>query len=108
MKRFVFGAALAIGIVSFGAVASANPRGVSAGTTGQSVMRSFETKQRDQSSQQVNPQSNANPDQPSSVSAVSTQQFAKASRRGSCTLRPVTAGGQAKEALAAVQACPNQ
>lgn len=108
MKRFVFGAALAIGIVSLGAVASANSHGVSAGTTGQSVMRSFETEQRDQSSQQVNSQSNANPDQPSSVSVVSTQQFAEASRRGSCTLRPVTAGGQAKEALAAVQACPNQ
>ncbi|MBN8560203.1 MAG: hypothetical protein J0L70_06760 [Leptolyngbya sp. UWPOB_LEPTO1] len=107
MKRFVFGAALAIGIVSLGAVASANSHGVSAGTTGQSVMRSL-TGQRNQSSQPVNPQSNTNPDQPSSVSVVSTQESAEASGRGSCTLRPVTAGGQAKEALAAVQACPNQ
>ncbi len=107
MKRLVFGAALAIGIVSWGAVASANSRGVSAGTTGQSVMRSL-TEQRNQSSQPVNSQSNTDPDQPSFVSVVSIQQSAEASRRGSCTLQPVTAGGQAKEALAAVQACPNQ
>jgi hypothetical protein len=104
MKGFAISATIAIGIVFYSSVASANSRIASAGTTGQSAMQ-FLNAEKAQSNEQGQRQISPEPSQ-LSVPVTSTQQSDNSNRKATCMLRPVTAGGQAKIAISAMQFCP--
>jgi hypothetical protein len=104
MKRFSLGTALTLGILSFGSAAFA---GQPVGTTGQSATEHLRTQPQQEQRQLFTPQNSLAGQSQVTVSEAKEQQLSGDRSSRACLPRPVTSGGSAQKAFAALAACRN-